>query len=98
MLKLVASLSGLVVAVAASGSAHAQYPTKPVRIIVPYAAGGPSDVVTRIVAEKLSEKWKQPVVVDNKPGASGAIGVQALMASPPDGYVLLLHNVSGMTI
>jgi tripartite-type tricarboxylate transporter receptor subunit TctC len=82
----------------AAGAAHAQYPNKPVRVIVPYPAGGALDLIGRVLAEKLSDRWKQPVVVDNKPGATGAIGTQALMASAPDGYTLLLHATAGLTI
>lgn len=78
--------------------AQAPYPNKPVRIIVPYPAGGALDIVARVVAEKLMNKWKQTVIIDNKPGATGAIGTQALMASPPDGYTLLLHATAGLTI
>ncbi len=81
-----------------AAAAQAQYPAKAVKIIVPYPAGGPLDTVARLVAAKLADKWKQPVVVDNKPGATGVIGTQALMASPPDGYTLMLHATAGLTI
>jgi tripartite-type tricarboxylate transporter receptor subunit TctC len=81
-----------------SGSAAAQFPSKQVRIVVPYAAGGSADLVARYLAEKLTERWKQPVIVDNKPGASGAIGVQAVTASPADGHTLLLHAAAGLAI
>jgi len=82
----------------AAPAVQAQYPVKPVRIIVPYPAGGALDVIGRIVAEKLAEKWKQTVIVDNKPGATGVIGTQAVMTSAPDGYTLLLHATAGLTI
>jgi tripartite-type tricarboxylate transporter receptor subunit TctC len=78
--------------------AFADYPEKPVRIVVPYAAGGPTDTVARVIAERLAERWKQQVIVENKPGAAGVIGVQAVLASPADGYTLLLHATSGLTI
>jgi tripartite-type tricarboxylate transporter receptor subunit TctC len=66
--------------------------------VVPYAAGGSADQVARYLGDKLSERWKQPVVVDNKPGASGAIGAEAVISSPPDGHTLLLHAAAGLAI
>jgi tripartite-type tricarboxylate transporter receptor subunit TctC len=65
------------------------YPTKLVRIIVPYAAGGAVDIITRIVGQPVSESLKQPVIVDNRPGASANIGMEAVAKAPPDGYTLL---------
>ena len=76
----------------------AAYPDKPVRIVVPYAAAGPVDLVTRLVADKLSTKFNQAFFVDNKPGANGVIGVQAITNSPPDGLTLLMHASAGLTI
>jgi len=74
----------------ASAEAYAQYPDKPVRIIVPYAAGGGGDQLTRALAQALGEIWKQSVVVDNRPGAGATIGTGAVAKSAPDGYVLLM--------
>jgi tripartite-type tricarboxylate transporter receptor subunit TctC len=70
---------------------HAQptYPQKPVRVIVPFPAGGANDALCRIVADKLSTEWKQPVIVDNKPGAGGNIGAEVAYRAEPDGYTLL---------
>jgi len=70
--------------------AQAPYPAKPIRMIVPLAAGGPSDTTARIVAPKLSEAMGQNIVVDNRPGASGIIGTEIGLKSPPDGYTILL--------
>ena len=70
--------------------ANAQsWPQKPVRIIVPFAPGGASDLMPRLVGEKLSAMWNQPVVIENRPGAAGNIGMEAGAKSPPDGYTLL---------
>jgi tripartite-type tricarboxylate transporter receptor subunit TctC len=82
-------------AVCALHSARAQsYPSKPVRLIVPFAAGGPIDVMGRLVAQWLSSTLGQQVVVDNRPGASGAIGTRAAAAAEPDGHTLLIGSVT----
>src|SRR5688572_11348822 len=66
-----------------------QYPTKPIRLLVGFAAGGPSDVGARTIGQKLNEKWGQPVVVDFRPGAAGNIATEIAAKSPPDGYTLI---------
>jgi tripartite-type tricarboxylate transporter receptor subunit TctC len=79
----------------APGASRAQpYPTKPVKLIVPFAAGGPIDVMGRLVAQWLSSALGQQVVVDNRPGASGAIGSRAAAAAEPDGHTLLIGSVT----
>ena len=70
------------------------YPSKPIRFVVPYPAGGPLDAVARLLAQKVSESVKQPIVVDNKPGAGGNIGADAVAKSPPDGYTILMGAVA----
>src|SRR5215203_683256 len=70
--------------------AQTNYPDKPVRIIVPYGAGGVADVTTRLVAQKVSETMGQSFVIENRPGAGGIVGAKAVLASPPDGYTLFL--------
>ena len=67
----------------------ANYPSQSIKIVVPFPAGGTADTLPRIVAEKLREKWKQPVIIENRSGAGGNIGAEAVASSPPDGYTLL---------
>jgi tripartite-type tricarboxylate transporter receptor subunit TctC len=74
------------------------YPNKPVRIIVPFAAGGVADALPRIVGEKLAQKWGQPVVVENKVGASGNIGMAEGARAAPDGYTLVLAPTGNLTV
>ena len=83
---------------AAPFAAHAQaWPTKPVRIIVPFVAGGTTDVVARLLGQKLSEAWGQSVVVEDKAGAGGNIGADAAAKSAPDGYTLFMTSGSIVT-
>ena len=86
--RLVSTLLGSAI-LAAAGTAQAAFPDRAVRLIVGFAPGG-SDISARILAQKLTELWKQPVVVDNKPGAAGNIGADIAAKSLPDGYTLLL--------
>lgn len=75
---------------AAQGLGDPTFPSKPVRLVVPFAAGGASDGIARLVSQKLGDLWQQSVIVDNRGGASGAIGTMLVVKSPPDGYTVLL--------
>jgi tripartite-type tricarboxylate transporter receptor subunit TctC len=82
-------------ALAISGGAYAQeYPTKPIRIIVPLTPGSGADIAGRIIAARMSEHWKQPVLVENRAGAGGQIGTSAVVKSEPDGHTLLVQSSS----
>lgn len=80
----------------AAGAANAQngYPNKPIRLVVPFPAGGQTDVVARVIAQRLSESFGQSVVVDNRPGAGGTIGSEITVRAPADGYTMMLHSTS----
>ncbi len=86
---IMALLAGLVM----TAGAHAAYPDKPVTIIVPFPPGGSTDMVARIMTQKMSEKLGQPVIVENKPGATGAIGAAQVKRSAPDGYTILCASI-----
>jgi tripartite-type tricarboxylate transporter receptor subunit TctC len=84
--------------VTGTAPARPAWPERPVRIVVPYAPGGPVDLVARLIGDRLATRFGQSFVIENKPGANGAIGVQMLMAAPADGYTLLMHGSAGITI
>ncbi|VIO75583.1 hypothetical protein CI1B_59620 [Bradyrhizobium ivorense] len=89
-----AIIVGLIAALAAPPSRAADYPARPIKLVVPYAAGGPTDVLGRLVGEYLGRDLKQVVVVENKAGAQGAIGAEAVARSDPDGYTLFVTAAS----
>ena len=94
------ALAGLALAILlapATGWGQA-YPSKPIRVIAPFPAGGTSDTVARMLGQKLTEAWGQQVVVDNRAGVGGSLGAAVVAKSPPDGYTLLVGNVGPVAI
>lgn len=83
-------LAAALMAVAAFAASAQQFPNKPIRIVVPYTAGGGTDVMARVMAERLSESFGQPVLVENRPGAGGIIGLESVFKSEHDGYTLVM--------
>jgi tripartite-type tricarboxylate transporter receptor subunit TctC len=94
-LPLILLLIGLIAP--ALPAAAEDYPSRPVRVIVPFGAGGPTDVFTRAIAEELNKSLKQPFVMENRPGAGTIIGTDAAAKSPPDGYTLLMMSATQTT-
>ncbi|OUM04078.1 Bug family tripartite tricarboxylate transporter substrate binding protein [Variovorax sp. JS1663] len=90
--------SAALVAAGAQPALSADYPTKAIKIVVPYAAGGSTDALARVVAERLGKRFGQPVVVDNKPGASEQIAITNVTKAAPDGYTILLSTLSGLAV
>jgi tripartite-type tricarboxylate transporter receptor subunit TctC len=88
----------LVLAALAPGLAPAQdYPSKPIRVVVPFPPGGGTDVLARIIGEKISASWGQAFVIENKPGAAGLVGAELVAKAPADGYTLLMTALGGIT-
>src|SRR5690606_21914747 len=87
-----AAIAGAVSLVAMSGATAADYPTRTIRFVVPYAAGGTSDIVARHIGQRFSERIGQPVIIDNRAGAGGSIGTEVVAKAQPDGYTVLFHS------
>ena len=90
---LTTALACALLTIAAPGSAQEQFPSKPIRMLVPFSAGSATDFFARLLGAKMTEHWGQQVVIDNRPSAGGVIASETLLAAPPDGYTLMLVSV-----
>jgi tripartite-type tricarboxylate transporter receptor subunit TctC len=86
------------IAAACPAAGADQYPSRPIRIIDPYAPGGSTEAQARVIGQKLTELWGQPVIIDGRPGAASALGTQIVARSNPDGYTLLVNNATFATV
>src|SRR5262250_3736320 len=93
-----AMVSALMMGTAAAQERPDAFPTRSIKIVVPFPAGGPSDVLARMIGQKMSEDWGQPVVVENRPGANTVLGAQQVARAAPDGYTLLMAIDSTLTM
>src|SRR3954454_16011651 len=91
---LIFAVAAFAVFAAAARAAAAEFPSRPIKLVVPYAAGGPTDVLGRLVGEFLGRDLKQPVIIENKAGAQGAIGAEMVARADPDGYTLFVTAAS----
>jgi len=95
-------LAGAVILTGAGGAANAQtaasFPVKPVKLVVPFAPGGPNDILARIVGQKWNEAWGHPAVIENRGGAGGTIGVEYGSKAPPDGYTIIMGGMSNLAV
>jgi tripartite-type tricarboxylate transporter receptor subunit TctC len=91
-------LTGLTLLLLPALAAAQDYPAKPIKLIVPFPAGGPNDIIARIVGQRISELTKQPVIIDNRGGASGALGTDAVAKAAPDGYTIGIVNCGALAI
>jgi tripartite-type tricarboxylate transporter receptor subunit TctC len=93
-----AALAASLLALPVAGAVAQAYPSKAIRVVVPFAPGGTSDIIGRTLGQRLSEAWKQPVIMDNRAGVAGSLGAAIAAKSPPDGYTLLVGNVGPIAI
>ena len=98
MVKILVVAFGLIAALATQAVVAQPYPAKPVRLVVTYPPGGSSDLLARILGQKLAELWGQPVIVESKPGAAGSIGMDYAAHQPPDGYSFVIGNLGPVTV
>ena len=89
VVRIVSTIVAIGLAGSVTGAEPERYPTKPIRMVVPFTPGGSNDLLGRIVAQKLNEAWGQPVIIDNRPGGGSTIGIEVVVRAAPDGYTLL---------
>ena len=97
MKKILAAIAPVIALALLAAPANAQYPNKPVKVVVQFPAGGAADTILRIISQPLAQALGQPVLVENRPGADGAIAADVVMKSPPDGYTLFTATSSAIS-
>src|SRR3954452_10400386 len=95
---VVAGALAIAGATAATGFAQQSYPARPIRMIIPYPPGGTSDILARLIGQKVTEAWKQQIIVDNRTGANGNIGLELTARAAPDGYTMVLTDVGNAVL
>ena len=98
MKKTIASVLACTAALCTTGALGQAFPSKPLKLVIPFAAGGGNDIVARVVAARLGQGFNQPMVVDNRPGANGFIAPRAVADAAPDGYTILMGPTGPMSI
>src|SRR5881396_642490 len=98
MFRIIKAILIAALLVVSTASSAQSYPSKPIHIIVPYPAGGTSDILARTIGQRLSESFGQPVIVENKPGANGNVGADLVAKASADGYTLLLADIGALVI
>src|SRR3984893_2321374 len=91
-------LAGLSLLLLPAAAAAQDFPSKPIRLIVPFPAGGPNDIIARVIGQRMSELIKQPVLIDNRGGQAGVLGTDAIAKSAPDGYTIGIVSASALAI
>jgi len=91
-------VAGLLLPLLTAAAFAQDFPAKPIRLIVPFPAGGPNDIIARIVGQRMSELIKQPVLIDNRGGQAGVLGTDAIAKSAPDGYTIGIVSASALAI
>jgi tripartite-type tricarboxylate transporter receptor subunit TctC len=93
-----ALLTGLSLLLSPALAAAQDFPSKPIRLIVPFPAGGPNDIIARVIGQRMSELIKQPVLIDNRGGQGGVLGTDAVAKAPPDGYTIAISSAGALAI
>src|SRR5947209_9061533 len=93
-MRAVLAATGVLIALTASAAAQSDYPNRPIRLIIPFPAGGSNDIVGRAIAQQMGEKLGKQVIVDNRTGAGGVIGTELAAHATPDGYTILVISIA----